>query len=93
MFYVYMLKSKSSKPITYVGYTNNLKSRLNLHNSGKGAKFTRGRLWKLAYSKKYRSKTKAMSEEYKLKKFWQGFEDHKNKQKQLVRNSPISRKI
>ena len=25
MFYVYMLKSKSVKPVTYVGYTNNLK--------------------------------------------------------------------
>ena len=49
MFYVYMLKSKTFKPITYVGYTNNLKSRLNLHNSGKGAKFTKGRQWKLIY--------------------------------------------
>ena len=68
MFYVYMLKSKSSKPITYVGYTNNLKSRLNLHNSGKGAKFTRGSIWKIIYKKKYANKKKAMSEEYKLKK-------------------------
>ena len=38
-----MLKSKGIKPITYVGYTNNLKKRLDLHNSGKGAKFTRGK--------------------------------------------------
>ena len=68
MFYVYMLKSKSSKPITYVGYTNNLKSRLNLHNSGKGAKFTRGSNWKIIYKKKYLNKQEAMSEEYKLKK-------------------------
>ena len=33
-----MLKSKGIKPVTYVGYTNNLKKRINLHNSGKGAK-------------------------------------------------------
>ena len=68
MFYVYMLKSKSSKPITYVGYTNNLKSRLNLHNSGKGAKFTRGRTWKLIYKEIFKSKNKAISREYYIKK-------------------------
>ena len=45
IYYVYMLKSKSIKPITYVGYTKNLKKRIKLHNSGKGAKFTRGRKW------------------------------------------------
>ena len=28
-YYVYMLKSKGSKPITYVGYTNNLSKELN----------------------------------------------------------------
>ena len=63
-----MLKSKGIKPVTYVGYTNNLKKRISLHNSGKGAKFTRGRKWKLAYSKKYLSKSIALKEEYKLKK-------------------------
>ena len=39
-YYVYMLKSKDEKPVTYVGYTSNLKNRIKLHNSGKGAKFT-----------------------------------------------------
>ena len=67
MFYVYMLKSKSSKPITYVGYTNNLKNRLNLHNSGKGAKFTRGRQWKLIYKEIFKSKKEAISREYYIK--------------------------
>ena len=68
-YYVYLIVSKiKKKKISYVGYTKDLKQRLILHNSGKGAKFTRGRFWKLVYSKKYRSKTKAMREEYKLKK-------------------------
>ena len=67
-FYVYMLKSKSIKPITYVGYTNNLKKRLLLHNSSKGAKFTRGKKWKIAYFQEYSCKKKAMREEYLLKK-------------------------
>ena len=53
-FYVYMLKSITIKPITYVGYTKDLKKRLYLHNSGKGAKFTRGRKWKLIYKEAFK---------------------------------------
>ena len=68
IYYVYMLKSKSDKPVTYVGYTNNLKKRINLHNTGKGAKFTRGRKWKLIYKEKLTSKNKAISREYYIKK-------------------------
>ena len=67
-FYVYMLKSKSIKPITYVGYTIDLKKRINLHNCGKGAKFTRGRKWILIYKEKYKSKKEAISREYYIKK-------------------------
>ena len=63
-----MLKSLGSNPITYVGYTNNLKNRIRLHNLGKGAKFTRGRKWKLIYKEKIHSKNKAISREYYIKK-------------------------
>jgi putative endonuclease len=62
-----MLKSKSIKPITYVGYTNNLKKRITLHNTGKGAKFTKGRKWVLIYKEKYNSKSEAISREYYIK--------------------------
>jgi putative endonuclease len=62
-----MLKSKSIKPVTYVGYTNNLKKRINLHNIGKGAKFTRGRKWTLIYKEKFKSKREAISREYYIK--------------------------
>ena len=68
LYYVYMLISKSDKPVSYIGYTNNLKKRIKLHNSGKGAKFTRGRKWKLIYKEKFRSKSKAISREYYIKK-------------------------
>ena len=54
--------------ISYVGYTNNLNKRIFLHNSSKGAKFTKGKKWKLIYSKTYYDKSKAMKEEFKLKK-------------------------
>ena len=64
-----MILSKiNSRYISYVGYTNNLENRLFLHNTSKGAKFTRGRTWKLIYSKTYYDKSEAMSEEFKLKK-------------------------
>ena len=67
-YYVYMLKSKEKKPVTYVGYTSDLKKRINLHNSSKGAKFTKGRKWKLIYKEKFNSKSKAISREYYIKK-------------------------
>ena len=66
-FFVYMLKSLSKKPVTYVGYTKDLKKRIQLHNSGKGAKFTRGRTWKLIYKEVLKSKSKAISREYYIK--------------------------
>ena len=59
-YFVYMLKSISKKNITYVGYTNNIYKRLILHNKGKGAKFTRGRKWKLIYMEKVDTKNKAI---------------------------------
>jgi putative endonuclease len=62
-----MLKSISKKPVTYVGYTKNLKKRIQLHNAGKGAKFTRGRTWKLIYKEILKSKSKAISREYYIK--------------------------
>ncbi len=53
IFFVYLiLNIKDNKTISYVGWTNNLKKRLELHNSGKGAKFTRGRKWILIFKKK-----------------------------------------
>ena len=68
-FYVYLIANFNNKKIiTYVGWTNNLKKRLQLHNSGQGAKFTRGRKWILIFKKKLLSKKKAMQFEYKLKK-------------------------
>ena len=77
-FYVYMLKSKCIKSVTYVGYTNDLKNRIALHNSGKGAKFTRGRKWVLIYKKEYKSKSEALKQEYKLKKDYKKRKEIKN---------------
>ncbi len=68
-YYVYMLRCISSKKkMTYVGYTKNLINRLYLHNSNKGAKYTKGNIWKIIYRKRFISKSNAMKYEYKLKK-------------------------
>ena len=79
-FFVYIIATINNKKIiTYVGWTNNLKKRIKLHNSGKGARFTRGRKWVLIFKKKLVSKIDAMKFEYKLKK------DRKNR-KEIVTN-------
>ena len=62
---------------TYVGYTNNIKLRLEKHNTNKGAKSTMGYKWLLIYSKKFKTKNEAMSFEYKLKK-------NKNERKRIL---------
>ena len=67
-YYVYMLKSLDKKNITYVGYTSDIKKRITIHNLGKGAKFTRGRRWRLIYKEKFSSKKEAISREYYIKK-------------------------
>ena len=80
-FYVYMLKSIGSNSVTYVGYTSNLKKRIRLHNSSKGAKFTRGRRWKLIFKEKCNSKSEAISREYYIKNDKKFRSEIKNKYK------------
>ena len=66
-YFVYLIGNyRKAKLITYVGYTNNLEKRMNSHNTGKGAKFTRGKKWKIIYKKSYNNKSEAMKNEYLL---------------------------
>ena len=79
-FYVYMLiNNQNNKTISYVGWTNNLEQRILKHNSGAGAKFTRGRKWKLIYYSTFNTKREAMRAEYKLK-------NDKNKRQYICKN-------
>ena len=69
VYYVYLIKTVDGYfNKSYVGYTNDLISRLNKHNSNTGAKSTKGYKWELIYKKKFYLKHKALSFEYKLKK-------------------------
>ena len=67
IFCIFIVIKKNSKIFSYVGMSKDLKKRINLHNSSKGAKYTKGKKWILAY-KKSTIKSKALKEEYSLKK-------------------------
>ena len=65
-YYAYILRCADGT--LYSGYTNDLAHRLAVHNSGKGAKYTRSRLpVQLVYYEEFCSKSDAMRREAKLK--------------------------
>ena len=67
--FVYVLGCVAAAgPRTYVGWTNDLEKRLGKHNSGAGAKSTRGRTWVLLYAERYETRQEAMSREWRLKR-------------------------
>jgi putative endonuclease len=67
--FVYVLGSQGKGGHrTYVGWTLDLERRLTQHNSGKGARSTRGRVWVLLHSERFTSQSKAMSREWYLKR-------------------------
>lgn len=67
--FVYILGSRGKGGVrTYVGWTLDLDARLARHNGGTGAKSTRGRAWVLLYAERYRTRRKAMSREWYLKR-------------------------
>jgi len=67
--FVYVLGTRSkTRPLTYVGWTNDVARRLAKHNSGKGARTTRGRVWVLLHSERFATRREAMSREWHLKR-------------------------
>ncbi len=67
--FVYILGAVSgARTLTYVGWTTDLARRLEQHNRGTGARFTRGRQWVLLYSENCDGKRRAMSREWHLKR-------------------------
>ena len=66
MNYTYILRCKDET--LYTGWTNDIKKRLEAHNSGKGAKYTRSRRpVKLVYLEQFETKEEAMRREYAIK--------------------------
>ena len=65
--YVYILKCSDSS--LYTGWTNDLVSRVNIHNTGKGAKYTRGRRpCELVYFESFDDKSPALKREHAIKR-------------------------
>lgn len=67
--FVYVLGSLAkNRPLTYVGWTDDVARRLAQHNAGKGARSTRGRVWMLLHSERFATRREAMSREWHLKR-------------------------
>jgi putative endonuclease len=67
--FVYVLGTTTRRgPLTYVGWTHDVAQRLAQHNAGKGARFTRGRVWLLLHSERCSSRRHAMRREWQLKR-------------------------
>lgn len=67
MNFTYMLKCKDGS--LYTGWTNNIENRLQVHRSGKGAKYTRGRgPLELVYLEVFDTKAEAMHREAYIKR-------------------------
>ena len=86
MNYTYILKC--SDGTLYTGWTNNLEKRLNAHNSGKGAKYTKVRRpVQLMYYEEFATKEEAMKREYAIKHFT------RTQKEKLIRKGPVNKTI
>ena len=82
MFFVYFLRCTDNS--LYCGYTNDLKKRVETHNAGKGAKYTKKKLpVYLEYSEEFLDKSSAMKREYALKQLT------KREKEELIRFNKI----
>lgn len=67
--FVYVLGSfHKGRHISYVGWTNDVAKRFATHNAGKGARSTKGRVWSLLHTEKFKTRNEAMSREWHLKR-------------------------
>ena len=66
MHYVYVIKGNSS-PEYYIGYSTDLKKRIENHNAGGNTSTRKGRPWKLIYYESFLKKSVARDREKKLK--------------------------
>lgn len=66
MNYTYIVQCSDST--YYTGWTNQLEARIQAHNAGKGAKYTKARRpIKLVYYETFETKSEALSREYQIK--------------------------
>ena len=81
MNYTYIVQCSDGS--LYTGWTNNIEKRINDHNSGRGAKYTKSRLpVVLAYYEEFKTKEEAMRREWEIKQL-----DRKTKLELISRES------
>lgn len=81
MYYTYL--AECADRTLYCGYTDDVKNREMVHNSGKGAKYTRSRLpVKIVYYEEFETKSEALKREHAIKKLTRG------QKEKLIKNSP-----
>ncbi len=69
----------------YTGYTTDIAKRIETHNAGKWAKYTRGRLpVKLIYSESFETESEARKREYAIKQMT------RKEKLDLIKNNPLS---
>lgn len=77
MNYTYMVRCRDDS--LYTGWTNHLEKRVEDHNSGRGAKYTKSRRpVELVYYEQFETKEEAMRREWEIKQF-----THQQKEKLL----------
>jgi len=73
-YYVYILKCADNT--LYTGWTTDVSKRVETHNSGKGAKYTRARLpVELVYTEEFGDKIEAQKREYAIKQLTRAEKD------------------
>lgn len=68
MFYVYLIRSLNGSNAKYVGFTSNLKARLQAHNNGHSPYTSQFKPWSLITYLAFSDRTKAVQFEKYLKK-------------------------
>lgn len=98
MNYTYMVRCKDGT--LYTGWTNNIERRMEAHNSGTGAKYTKSRRpVKLVYCEEFPTKEEAMKREYAIKhmkkkeKEKMVFEMERREDERLIRVRPDKRQV
>lgn len=82
MNYTYLVKCADDT--LYCGWTNCLEKRLEAHNSGKGAKYTKARRpVTLVYYEEFATKEEAMSREWAIKRL------SRREKEELIRKNPL----
>jgi len=67
MFYVYLLRSIPHRDQTYIGFTENLETRLTAHNQGQSSHTAKFKPWELITYLAFKNKSTAMAFEKYLK--------------------------